>query len=177
VTDDTQKQRILDLRKDPDIASLMAAEFAMGNQNHLEQKTGIKATSTDLYMAHFLGAGGASNFIKAMQDDPYRPAAYLMPSAARTNKNIFYNSDGSPKSLEQIYKNFEDKFGYRRDVSFERMYGQEVANFVRDMPAIDGFQSGSFFNGLFGNEIAKMMQNSASQNSLFLTLTMLDLPK
>ena len=196
VSDDTQKQRILDLRKDPDIASLMAAEFALSNKKIVEGKTGIEAKSTDLYMAHFLGPGGASNFIKAMQDAPYRPAAYLMPAAANANKNIFYNSDGSPKSFEQIYKNFEDKFGdvttvqrtqndtplasdrtYTRDVSFERMYGNEIATFVRDMPNINGFQSGSFFEGLFGSDIAKMMQHSTHQNSLLLTLTMLDSPK
>jgi hypothetical protein len=194
VTDDTKKTDILNLRKDPEIASLMAAEFAMGNQKYLEQKTGIETTSTDLYMAHFLGAGGASKFINAMQDDPNTLAANLMQSAANANKNIFYNSDGYPKSLNQIYKSFEAKFGeittaqaipivpaqavasYQRDVSFERMYGNEVTQFIRDMPTVNGFQSGSFFDGLFGGDVAKMMQNGVRHNALFLTLTMLDSP-
>ncbi len=196
VADDTQKQEILNLRKDPKIASLMAAEFASDNKQIVEQKTGKTATSTDLYMAHFLGASGASQYIKAMQETPYRPAAYLMPAAASANKNIFYNSDGSPKSLTQIYNDFEAKFGnvtevqqakvehtpavdnfYRRDLSFERMYGNGVQNFVSAMPEIDGFKGGDYFNGLFGDKVSKLVQDNLKSQSLFLTLTMLDSPK
>ena len=196
VADDAVKKQILGLRKDPEIASLMAAEFASDNGDYLQAQTGKEASATDLYMAHFLGAGGASKFITAMQETPYRPAAYLLPAAASANKNIFYNSDGSPKNFVEIYNNFEAKFGevtevqtaqnetvdatdrsYTRDISFERMYGDKVAEFVRAMPAIDGFKGGSFFEGLYGKNLSALMQKNAAQNSLFLTLTMLDSPK
>lgn len=197
VANDTLRQEILNLRKNPDIASLMAAELASGNGTIVQTKTGKNPSATDLYMAHFLGASGASNFIKAMQDDPYRPAAFLFPSAASSNKNVFYNSDGSPKTLEQIYKTFAGKFNnvtegqmvhndavqqtkaiannqYTRDIQFERLYGDTVANFVRDMPSVSGFESGSFFEGIYGQKMSDIMQKSISQNALFLTLTMLD---
>ena len=203
VSDDAVKKQILNLRKDPDIASLMAAEFALDNQAHLESKTGIEATQTDLYMAHFLGAGGAEKYIKAMQENPYQPAAYLLPAAASANKNIFYNSDGSMKSLTQIYNNFQQKFGdikdgqlvqktpekpvvekqeivamgYRRDISFERMYGTKVSDFVRALPSMDTLNSGDLFQSLYGDNVSKLMGQSAQNQSLFLTLTMLDLPK
>jgi hypothetical protein len=203
VPDETAKQDILNLRKDAGISSLMAAEFASDNGNYLKAKTGKDATATDLYMAHFLGAGGASKFIKAMQETPSRPAAYLMPAAASANKNIFYNTDGSPKSLEQIYKRFEAKFGeatdihlaenhmphavektvekidrtYRRDIQFERMYGDNITTYVRGMPSVKGFEGGSFFEGLYGERVSSLPQNRTTQNALFLTLTMLDLPK
>lgn len=199
VTDDSVKKQILELRKDPTIASLMAAEFAADNGNYLKAQTGKDATPTDLYMAHFLGAGGATKFIKAMQETPYRPAAHLLPAAASANKNIFYNKDGSPKSFDAIYASFERKFGdvtevqlaqndtlaqpsvndrtYSRDISFERMYGDNVAKYVRALPSVQEFKGGSFFEGMYGNPIASVMREQASQNSLFLTLTMLDMPK
>ncbi len=196
VSDDTAKTDILNLRKNPKIASLMAAEFASDNQHYLERKTGKDTTSTDLYMAHFLGANGASQYIKAMQENPYQPAAHLLPAAAAANKNIFYKSDGSMKSLSQIYNDFEAKLGkvtevqtakvrqphavdkfYQRDLSFERMYGNGVQNFVNAIPSIDGFKAGNYFDGLFGNEVSSLLQNNVKNQSLFLTLTMLDLPK
>lgn len=196
VSDDTQKKAILNLRKNPEVASLMAAEFASGNQQYLENKTGKDVNSTDLYLSHFLGAGGASKFIKAMQEHPYKSAAHLLPTAASVNKNIFYKSDGSMKSLTQIYNDFEAKFGevtevqtaevtmsateskpYTRDVRFERMYGDKVTQFVNDLPRMSGFESGSFFENMFGNDVASMMQNGFKDQSLFLTLAMLDLPK
>lgn len=203
VSDDTVKKQILNLRKDPQIASLMAAEFASDNQAHIESKTGIEATQTDLYMAHFLGAGGASKYIKAMQENPYQPAAYLLPAAASANKNIFYNSDGSMKSLSQIYNNFQQKFGdvkdgqlvqnarinttkpdienavvkYRRDISFERMFGTKVDEFVSALPMVEGFKSEDLFHTLYGENVSKLMQQGGKNQSLFFTLTMLDLPK
>jgi len=196
VSDDTKKQTILDMRKDPAIASLMAAEFASDNQQYLETKTGKSATSTDLYMAHFLGASGASQYIKAMQENPYQPAAHLLPAAASSNKNIFYKSDGSPKSLTQVYNEFEAKFGdvtqvqqakvetpnavdkfYRRDLSFERMYGNGVQDYVSAMPKIEGFEAGNYFDNLFGSNVSKMFQSNVKNQSLFFSLTMLDAPK
>ena len=153
VSDDTTREEILNLRKNPKIASLMAAESASDNKNYLETKTGKNASSTDLYLSHFLGAGGAAKYIKAMQENPYRPAAHLLPSAASANKNIFYNSDGSMKSLTQIYNDFEAKFGeskqvqtaqntpthavdktYKPDIQFERMYGQNIDHFRHHIP-------------------------------------------
>jgi len=203
VADDTVKTHIMDLRKDPNVSSLMAAEFALDNKNYLEAKTGVDATGTDLYFAHFLGASGASNFIKAMQDDPFQPAAMLLPAAARSNKNIFYNSNGSQKSLTQIYNDFQAKIGggkkvhvadndaimppnnkvaladttYRRDVQFERMYGDVITQFVRDFPSVDGFQNNDFFSDFLMSNTSSMMQNRRIDQSLFLTLTMLDAPK
>lgn len=196
ISNDTQRDHVMNLRKNPEIASLMAAEFAQDNQNYIESKTGINATQTDLYFAHFLGAGGATKFIKAMQDDPYQPAAFLLPAAASANKNIFYKSDGSQKSLTQIYNDFKTKFGditevqtasknqiepvintYKRDLKFERMYGDQVAQFIRDLPSMDGFQDRNFFDGLLGNNTQSMMQNRLIDQSLFLKLTLLDAPK
>ena len=102
---------ILALRNNPEIASLMAAEHAGDNKASLEGSLGREATGTDLYMAHFLGLGGARQFLRAMQAAPDRSAAALFPGAARANRNVFYERDGSARSLSEVYQRFAGKLG------------------------------------------------------------------
>lgn len=112
VSDSKARREILSLRKDPEIASLMAAEFAQGNHDYLARHVGGKIGKTELYMAHFLGAGGASGFLNAMKKSPNMAAADLFPKEARANRNVFYDSKtGAPKSLREIHATFERKFG------------------------------------------------------------------
>ena len=109
VGDPGTRRAILDLRNDPAAASLMAAEHAGDNKQALEGKLGRAATGTDLYMAHFLGLGGASKFLSAMQSNPGATGAAMFPAAATANRNVFYDRGGQPRSLEQIYARFTAK--------------------------------------------------------------------
>lgn len=109
VADPNARRTILDLRSDPDAASTMAAEFARDNQATLEAKLGRPVGSVDLYLAHFLGAAGASDFLRAHDADPDAPAAELMPAAARANRWVFFNRDGTPCSLSEIRNRFAAK--------------------------------------------------------------------
>lgn len=111
VADPGLRREILDLRNDPRKAAAMAAEFASDNERHLRRTVGGDIGPTDLYMAHFLGAGGASSFLNAMKDNPLQPAADLFPSAARANRNVFYDSrTGQPRTLAGVYDIFNRKF-------------------------------------------------------------------
>jgi len=110
VASNAVKKQILELRKNPEICSLMAAEMASDNKDYLEQCTGKTAGSTELYMAHFMGAGGAAKFLKALDKNPDANAADLFPSAAAANKGVFYDKAGKAKSLEQVYAQFDKKF-------------------------------------------------------------------
>lgn len=102
---------ILELRNDPKAASLMAAEFASENEKFLDAHYGGEIGATELYFAHFLGAGGASSFLNARQEDPMQKGAILFPSAAKANRNVFYDqSSGRAKSLDEIYAYFDKKF-------------------------------------------------------------------
>ena len=109
VADGNTRQAILALRNDPATASMMAAEYASDNKDALQGTLGRAVTGTDLYMAHFLGLGGAKKFLGAMQAAPDASGASLFPTAAAANRNIFYGSDGSPRSLSQIYQRFAAK--------------------------------------------------------------------
>ncbi len=111
VADGATRQAILQLRNDPQASSLMAAEHAADNKSALENALGRTATGTDLYMAHFLGLGGARQFLTTMQAAPDRSAAAMFPAAARANRSIFYGAGGQPRSLSEIY----DRMGAKLD--------------------------------------------------------------
>jgi hypothetical protein len=115
VSDGATRSAILALRNDPDVASLMAAEHASDNKSALEGSLGRNANGTDLYMAHFLGIGGAKKFLSAMANNPGASAASLFPQAAGANRSIFYASNGQPRSLSAIYQRFSDKLNAASD--------------------------------------------------------------
>lgn len=110
VADSAARQAILALRKDPRISAEMAGELDKENAAALERKVGGKIGATELYLAHFLGATGAGRFIKAMRSTPNAAAAELMPTAASANRTVFYDKVGNPRSLQQVYQKFAQKF-------------------------------------------------------------------
>jgi len=112
------KQSLLELRKDPEIASMMAAEFAKGNKAHLEKTVGGDIGNTELYFAHFMGAGGASAFLNQLKQNPDGIAADTFPKAANANRNVFYDpSTGNARSFSEIYDFFDKKFSDDSDIS------------------------------------------------------------
>lgn len=86
---------------DPRANALMGAEFLRENTEAIKGAVGNRAiTDTDLYLAHFLGAGGAKKLLSASPDSD---AAQLMPDAARANKSIFYDPSGRPRTVGEVY--------------------------------------------------------------------------
>lgn len=105
------RREILALRRDPEKSAMLAAEFAKENKEVLDQTWGGDVGATELYLAHFLGAGGAAAFLKARDDNPLQTGADVFPQAALSNRNVFYNSKtGQARSLEEIYAFFDHKF-------------------------------------------------------------------
>lgn len=109
VTDPTLRQQIFDLRDDPAAASSMAAALTGDNREYLESRIGRNAEPVDLYLAHFLGSGGAAKFLSALDANPDQPGATMMPEAAAANRSVFYAPDGSMRSLADIRDRFRVK--------------------------------------------------------------------
>lgn len=110
-TKDMNKNEILEMRNDPEISSFMAAAFASENEKTLNRHWGGEVGATELYLAHFMGASGASSFLNAKDENPLTPAADLFPRAARANRSIFYDREtGREKTLEEVYARFDKKF-------------------------------------------------------------------
>ncbi len=111
VDDPSVRRQILDLRKNPRIAAVMAGEFASDNKDYLQGKLKEAVGSAELYLAHFFGAGKAASFLKEMKENPMQTAAALFRTEASANKNVFFDSKtGKPKTLQQIYDFFSRKF-------------------------------------------------------------------
>ncbi len=110
-TQGLDKSEVLALRNDPEKASFMAAAFASENEKFLNTNWGGDVGATELYFAHFMGASGATSFLKARDETPLTQAADLFPKAAHANKNVFYNSKtGNARTIEEVYQFFDKKF-------------------------------------------------------------------
>lgn len=107
VADPERRKEILALRRDPEVAALMAAEYAKGNGAFLEKRLGRPVTATDLYFAHFLGPAGAARFLESHDGATARHAAEVLPEAARLNPGIFYDGR-SARSVAGVYKKIHD---------------------------------------------------------------------
>ncbi len=112
VSNPAVKKQILALRKDPTASAMMAAEFTAENRSYLQDQLGphAKVGPTELYLAHFLGAGGATEFLKTMKSHPMEQASDLFPQAANSNRAVFYDKSGAPRTLAGVYDFFAKKF-------------------------------------------------------------------
>jgi hypothetical protein len=90
------------LRYDPEASSMMAAELARDNGAELTGTLGRAPDGSELYLAHFLGMGGAKRFLSTLASNPGAGAAALLPDAASANPSTFYAADGSPRSVSQM---------------------------------------------------------------------------
>jgi hypothetical protein len=103
VDDPKARRQILALRQDPQVASLMAGTFTQKNRDLLAAELGREPSKADLYAAHFLGARGAVELIRAAQRAPRRSAAADFPDAAAANRSIFYDASGRARGAGEVY--------------------------------------------------------------------------
>ena len=127
VADPSRREAILALRNDPRVASLMAAGLAEDNRAHLVPILGRQPDHAELYLAHFLGAGGAGRFLSELQADPGQSAPALFARPAAANRGIFFTPDGSPRSLAQVM----DVIGNKMDRALDRASDGKAMRFAR----------------------------------------------
>lgn len=111
VKDKALKKEILDLRKDPRLSALMAAEYAKDNEQVLESKLGRQVSTQDLYLAHFLGAGGALKVLKGRHEPDTDQQPAELAGAAQANPDVFMDpASGEQRSLASVYSAVEKRF-------------------------------------------------------------------
>lgn len=103
VSDPAARAAIMRLRDDPDAASQMAAVLTQSNSFKLTGKIGRRPNDAELYMAHFMGVGGAGRLIQSAEDNPNVSAARMFPNAAAANQSIFYDRSGRSRSVSEVY--------------------------------------------------------------------------
>lgn len=83
---------------DPVSASDAAARFTLNNLHYLTDHMGRSPDDGELYIAHFLGAGGAAKLLAS----PSSANAYaLFPAPAKANPSIF-GTAAAPKTVAQV---------------------------------------------------------------------------
>ncbi len=115
VTDPAMRSQILKLRNDPTANAVMAGAFTRANAAYLTQKLGRTPSEGELYIAHFLGAGGAGKLISLADANPNANAADLFPGAAQANRSIFYDhKTGAARTVAQVRDALTGRYGVAR---------------------------------------------------------------
>lgn len=111
VKDKDLRKEILELRRDPKLSALMAAEYAKDNEKVLTAKLGRPVSTHDLYLAHFLGAGGALKVLRGRHEPEGDQAPPLLAGAAQANPDVFTDpGTGERRSLDSVYAAVERRF-------------------------------------------------------------------
>jgi hypothetical protein len=103
VKDPAMRREILSLRNDPTANAVMAGAFTKTNASILSAKLGRAPSEGELYIAHFLGAGGAARLISLAAATPNAKATHFFSHAAQANRSIFFDrTTGAARSLAQV---------------------------------------------------------------------------
>ena len=96
------RQEILQLRHNAEASAMMAGAFTQQNSDYVSSRLGREPTKGELYIAHFLGPGGATKLITLAESRPTERADRQFPKAAAANRGIFY-SHGKARNASQVY--------------------------------------------------------------------------
>jgi predicted RNA-binding Zn-ribbon protein involved in translation (DUF1610 family) len=118
IADADERQRVLDLRREPYLSALLAAEMLKRDTLRLEKAMGRHLTGGEIYLIHFLGPDAAQTFIETMEETPAASAAALLPRPAQANRPIFYAEAGGETktlSVSEVHRKFNDMIKVRLD--------------------------------------------------------------
>lgn len=118
VADANERQRILDLRREPYLSALLAGEMLKRDTLRLEKAMGRHLTGGEIYLIHFLGPDAAQTFIETMEEKPDVKAAELLPRPAQANRPIFYAEAGGETktlSVSEVHRKFNEMIKVRLD--------------------------------------------------------------
>jgi hypothetical protein len=110
VNDPKARKAIMELRDEPVASSAMAGVLTQSNSFKLTGMIGRRPTDAELYMAHFMGVGGAAKLISNAEDNPRASGARLFPNAAAANRSVFYDRSGSARSVSEVYSELTSRY-------------------------------------------------------------------
>jgi len=114
VRDKAVYEHLLELRTNPRVSAMMAAESVKDNLQTLTHSFDRTPSQADLYLTHFLGTDGAISFLKALDETPDALAVDMFPAAAQSNQDIFHPKTCRPRTVDEVYALFGQKFSRAR---------------------------------------------------------------
>jgi Transglycosylase SLT domain len=118
VADAAERARILELRRDPYLSALLAAEMLKRDRTRIAKRIGRDLSDGETYLAHFLGPDDAERFLEKVVGQPKAAAVKLLPRPARANRSIFFARAGRKLkglSVAEVHGKFEKMMGLRLD--------------------------------------------------------------
>lgn len=112
----SMRGRVLGLRNDPRVAALMAAELIKRDRERIEARVGRALTTTELYLAHFLGTASAGRFLSLSSEKPDEVAGREFRTAARANRSLFTAKTGGKRrslTVAELHGRIDDMIDRR----------------------------------------------------------------
>jgi hypothetical protein len=139
VRDPSLRNEVLALRNDPTANAVMAGAFTKANAAALAERLGRSPSEAELYIAHFLGAGGAARLIDLAASNPNAQAADFFSDAAQANSSIFYDqSTGAARSVAQVRNILTARYDVARGSQSQSAVAQAAAGLAAAAPATAG---------------------------------------
>ena len=128
----------LEDRFNPEKSRKVVEYFTKNNSKYLKSKIGKEPTSGDLYLAHFLGVGGARDLLLA--DSNTKVDSVVSKGALSANRSIFYNKNGSLKKVSDIKKWSRNKFRETKEETKEYDFYNDPENLSSEQNTIENVQ-------------------------------------
>jgi hypothetical protein len=108
------QQHVLDLRHNPRMSALMAAEYLKDNIRRLSSSLDHEPGRTEMYLTHFLGLSGTITFLELLDRNPDKVASDIFPGPAARNRAVFHAENRKPRTVAEVYDVFNRKFNSSR---------------------------------------------------------------
>jgi len=132
VPDPAARAQILNLRNDPAVSTAIAGAYTQRNASDMTAQIGRQPTEGELYIAHFLGSAGATRMVQLAQTRPESSAVDAFPYAAGANRSIFYNAQGEPRTIGQVYNALIGRYQTARNAPATAPARPQTGNVVPD---------------------------------------------
>lgn len=96
-------------RADPTANAIMAATYLKESRGIMERRMGRDVTTLEVYLGHKFGPYRATSLLKSKHTTKL---VDFYPGAASRNKSVYYNRDGSEKTIGDVIAMFKGRLSY-----------------------------------------------------------------
>jgi hypothetical protein len=114
VRDKKARKAILDLRRNPYVSAMMAAELLKYDREEISERLGRDLKAGEFYLMHFLGRQGAHRLLEVVNESPDFRASVIFPEAAAANRAIFYDKPTVKTVLKTVVKKRRKKVTHKK---------------------------------------------------------------